>query len=131
MISNSDKLCYRFVGILFSEEADDEEIAYAGSYLSLNFSILNEKIRNILINRFSQISESQLLRFFEVIDYLLADEGGRETEILRLLNLLQSNLSIRREVIHLLEKGNLSQRWKTIAILIVGDLMHEESMDEV
>lgn len=127
-----DKIWYGLIDILFSEEIDEdgenivdiEEIAYAGSWLSINFSALNEKIRNALVGRLNQISKSQLMRFFEVIEYLFEDEDGRETEVMLLLQLLQSAPSVRTQATQIFEEGNLTQSWKNIATLVAG-LMYE------
>lgn len=145
MIGNSDvddfekdKIWYGLIDVLFSEETDDEgeniidvdEIAYASSHLSMNFSVLNEKIRNTLIEQLNQINESQLLRFFEVIDYLFEDEDNRETEVMLLLQLLQSSPFVRAQAIHILEAGNLTQAWKNIAALVAG-LMYEDDISNM
>lgn len=145
MIGNSDinnlekdNIWYKLIDILFSEETDDEgenivdvdEIAYAGSYLSMNFYALNEKVRNILMERLNQINESQLLRFFEVIDYLFEDEDDRETEVVLLLQLLQSSPFVRAQAISILEEDNLTQTWKNIAALVAG-LMYEDYEDDI
>ena len=136
MIGNSDindlekdNIWYKLIDILFSEETDDE-IAYASSHLSMNFSVLNEKIRNTLMERLNQINESQLLRFLEVIDYLFEDEDDRETEVVLLLQLLQSSPFVRAQAIHILEEGNLTQSWKNIAALVAG-LMYEDYEDDI
>jgi len=133
-----DNIWYKLIDILFSEETDDEgenivdvdEIAYAGSYLSMNFYALNEKVRNILMERLNQINESQLLRFFEVIDYLFEDEDDRETEVVLLLQLLQSSPFVRAQAISILEEDNLTQTWKNIAALVAG-LMYEDYEDDI
>lgn len=145
MIDNSDindfekdKIWYGFIDLLFSEEIDEdgenivdiEEITYASSYLSMNFSDIDEKIHNTLMKRLNQIKESQLLRFFEVIDYLLEDEDDRETEVTLLLELLQSSPFVRTQAIHILEGGNLTQAWKNIAAL-VGGLMYEDNISDM
>lgn len=145
MIGNSDindfekdKIWYGFIDLLFSEDinedrgsiVDIEEITYASSYLSMNFSALDEKIHNTLMERLNQIKESQLLRFFEVIDYLFEDEDDRQTEVILLLQLLQSSPFVRAQAIHILEGGNLTQAWKNIAAL-VGGLMYEDDISDM
>lgn len=131
-----DKTWYGLIDVLFSEETDEDgenivdvdEIAYTSSYLSMNFYAFNEKIRNILMERLNQINESQLLRFFEVIDYLFEDD--RETEVILLLQLLQSSPFVLTKATDILEKGNLTQSWKNIATLIAG-LMYEDDMNDI
>ena len=133
-----DKVWYGLIDILFSEETDQdgknivdiEEIAYAGSWLSMNFYALNEKIRNTLMERLNQINESQLMRFFEVIDCLFEDEDDRETEVIFLIQLLQLAPSLRTKAAHIIEEGNLIQSWKNIAALVAG-LMYEEDISSI
>jgi hypothetical protein len=133
-----DKIWYGFIDVLFSEGTDEdgedivdiEEIIYASSYISMNFYVLNEKVRNTLMERFNRITESQLLRFFEVIDCLFEDEDDRETELILLLQLLQSMPSVRTQAVHILEEGNLTQNWKNIAALVAG-LMYEDDMSDI
>lgn len=144
MIGNSDindlekdEIWYSLIDVLFSEETDDDgenivdidEIAYASFYLSINFYALNEKIRNTLIERLNQINNSQMFRFFEVIDYLF--EGDRESEILPLLHLLQSTQSVSMRAAHILEEGNLTPSWKNIAALVSGRMYEDDISDMV
>jgi hypothetical protein len=132
--SEKDKIWYGLIDNLFSEETDDygenivdiEEIASSGAYLSMNFYVLDEKIRNTLMERLSQVNKSQLMRFFEVIDYLFEDDDDRETEVILLLQLLQLAPSVRTQALHILEEDNLTPSWKNIAALVAG-LMYEES----
>lgn len=131
-----DKIWYGFIDILFSEEIDNygenivdiEDIASASSQLSMNFSVLSEKIRNTLIERLNQINKSHLMRFFEVIDYLF--EKDRETEVILLIQLLQPVPYVRIQAAYILEEGNLTQNWKNIAALVAG-LMYEEDMNDM
>jgi hypothetical protein len=133
-----DKIWYGLIDLLLSEETDEdgenivdiEEVAYASSYLSMNFSALDEKIHNTLMERLNQINESQLLRFFEVIDYLFKDEEGRETEVTLLLQLLQSAPSVRAQAILIFREGNLTSSWENIAALVAG-LMYEDDISDI
>jgi len=131
-----DKIWYRLIDDLFSEETDDdgenivdvEEIATASSYLSMNLSALDEQISNTLMERLNQINESQLMRFFEVIDYLFEDD--RETEVILLLQLLQSVPSICAQAALIFREGNLTSSWKNIAALVAG-FMYEDDMSDM
>ncbi len=133
-----EKIWYGLIDTLFSEETDEdgenivniEEIASTGSWLSMNFCGLDEKIRATLMERLDQINESQLMRFFELIEYLFEDEDGRETEVILLLQLLQSVPSVRAQAARILEEDNLTQNWKNIVALVAG-LMYEEDISNM
>lgn len=91
--------------ILFSPSSNDEEIADAGYRLSWYFPAVSTKLRNLLLERLSQISDFQLARMIGSIHWLL--EMNSETPAELIVDLLQYVPDITKRIEHLLKEHKI------------------------
>lgn len=120
-----DENWYELIEMLFAEESDVEDIAYAASWLSLNFSVLDEKVRNTLIRCLNQPGEFQPIPILETIEYLFDED--RETEIMLLIQLLQYAPDAYKQIEYILRDPELSSSYRNAYMLMI-DIDDEVSM---
>jgi hypothetical protein len=111
-----NKFWFELLEVLLAEESDVDAIAYAASWLSLNFSALDQKTRNTLTKYSNQFGKFQSLKILETMEYLFDED--RETELILLIQLLQYVPYIYKQLMHLSSDPEFSSSYRKAFILL-------------
>jgi hypothetical protein len=122
---------HELIKMLLAEESDVEDIAYAASWLSLNFFILNPKVRNKLIKCLNQLSEFQPIIILETIEYLFDED--RENELILLIQLLRCAPDAYKQIKHVVRDPGILSSYRQAYILMTDEettMMDEDAWGE-
>jgi hypothetical protein len=124
---------HELIEVLLAEESDVEDIAYAASWLSLNFFALNPKVRNELTKCLNQLCELQPIIILETIEYLFNED--RENELILLIQLLRCAPDVYKQIKHVAWDPEISSSYRIAHILLTDEentMMDEDAWgDEV
>lgn len=122
---------YELIKMLLAEESDVEDIAYAASWLSLNFFTLNPKVHNKLIKCLNRLSEFRPIIILETMEYLFDED--RENELILLIQLLQYAPDAYKQINHVVRDPEILSSYRKAHILMTDEettMMDEDAWDE-